>query len=294
MTNDRSTKTFIAALLLVSAVLVAMNRAVTSAPLADWWLPALLAVAGIAIAVYSPPASAATPSKTDAEKSSVREYLPPASPSSSGTASLSAGSAAVSAPAKPDTTPAPKPSHVAKTEQAAPEQNVAAETPPAPPAKKDKKATAKTQPEAEVVAATTASPPQPHETEKMGEVTPETASMVAEGKAEETPVAAKLTKKASRKVAAQETGGSATPGKPDDLLRIDGVGPKIAAALTAAGIDSFQKLANTSEAQTLEILRAAKVRVIANYTSWAQQAAYAARGDWEGLDTFNRERKTEK
>lgn len=259
MTNDRSTQTFVAALLLVAAVLIAMNRAVTSAPLADWWLPALLAVAGVAVAVYRAPAPTKTPSEEEVAQPRVREYLPPASP---------------------ETT-------------AAPEQNTATKAPPAPPAKKDRKATPKTQPEGEVVAATTASPPQPHETEKMGKVTPETASKVAEGKAEETPVAANLTKKASRRVAAQETTGTTTPGKPDDLLRIDGVGPKSVAALLAAGIDSFQKLANTSEAQTLEILRAAKVRVVANYTTWAQQAAYAARGDWEGLDRFNRERKAE-
>lgn len=290
MTNDRSTRTFIAAILLLAAVLVAMNRAVTSASLTDWWLPLLLAVIGIAVAVYRTPASSAASSEEDTKKPVVREYLPSGGAE---TASLSATSAAVSAPAKPDTTPAPKPSHVAKTEHAEAEQNMATETPPAPPAKKDRQATAKTAPEAEVVAATTASPPQPHETEKMGEVTPETASKVAEGKADETSVAANITKSASRKVAQQEKTGAATPGKPDDLVRIDGIGPKVAAALIAAGVDSFQKLANTSEDRTLEILRDAKVRVVGNYSSWAQQAAYAARGDWEGLDTFNRERKAE-
>jgi predicted flap endonuclease-1-like 5' DNA nuclease len=289
MSNDRPTQTFVAALLLVAAVLVAMNRAVTAAPLGDWWLAGLLAVAGIVVAVYRPSTAPAASSEEQLEKSSTSEALPPATTS----AALSASSAGVSARAKPDTPAAPQPSHVAKTEHATPEQNKETQSPPAPPPDVSKTATPKTAPEAQVVMEATAAAPQPHETEMTGEVTPETASKVARGKADETPVAEKLTKKASRKVAAQETSGAATAGKPDDLLRIDGIGPKIAAALLTAGIDSFQKLANTSEAQTLEILRAAKVRVIANYTTWPQQASYAARGDWEGLDRFNSERKTQ-
>jgi predicted flap endonuclease-1-like 5' DNA nuclease len=235
----------------------------------------------------------------------VREYLPPSVsaeklPASAETAPPAKKSGGAAPKAQPEvsavmdsTAPAPQPSHVAKTELAAPEQITAADAPPAPPAKKDRKATAKTQPEAHVVMESTAASPQSYETEKTGQITPETAEQVAEGKSEETPVAAKLTKKASRRVATQETTGAGTPGKPDDLLRIDGVGPKSVSALQAAGIDSFQKLANTSEAQILEILTVAKVRLVANYTTWAQQAAYAARGDWEGFDRFNHERKAQ-
>jgi len=284
MTNDRSTQTFVAALLLVAAVLVAMNRAVTGAPLGDWWLAAVLAVAGIAAAVYRTPTA---PAEKEAEPPGTSEYLPPASID---TASLSAGSV-TSAPAESEPTPAPEPSHVAKTEYAESQKIASTDAPPAPPPDDSDQASLKTQPEEQIVMEATADPPQPGEVEHVGEITHETANKVAEGNAEETPVAEKLTKRASRKVAAQETTSEGTVGKPDDLVRIDGIGPKIAAALIAAGIDSFQKLANTSEEQTLEILRAAKVRVVSNYTTWAQQAAYAARGDWEGLDRFNRERK---
>jgi predicted flap endonuclease-1-like 5' DNA nuclease len=205
---------FVAVLLLVAAVLVAVDRAVESAPLADWWLPALLAIVGIGVAVYRAPAPAAPPSEEEAPRPPVREYLPPAQPPAS-------------LPASGET-------------EATAEQITTEEATPAAPAKRVRKTAAKPQPEAQ-----------------------------------------------------PETIATATTGKPDDLLRIDGIGPKIAAALQAAGIDSFQKLADTSEAQMLEILRAAKVRVVANYATWAQQAAFAVRGDWEGLDRFNRERKAE-
>jgi len=73
-----------------------------------------------------------------------------------------------------------------------------------------------------------------------------------------------------------------TEGGMDDLTKLNGIGPKSAAALTAAGIDTYQKLASASEEQIRAAV--AGVRLVGDVTSWASQAAYAARGDWAGLD----------
>lgn len=77
----------------------------------------------------------------------------------------------------------------------------------------------------------------------------------------------------------------------DNLELIDGIGPKIAAALKAAGIDTFEKLSAASESDLLGILEAASVRAISGVSSWAEQAQFAFRGDWAGLDKFNDARK---
>ena len=391
MTTDRSARTLIAAFLILAAVFVAMNRAVVSAPLVDWWLPIVLAIAGIAVAL------APTRTRTQVDTfpplevaPRVREYLPPAAslPASPETASLpqSAESASVMSPASPETaqepavavdeaggavsaatsdvpttpetpaTPVPvepvpaspqtpvgtveaeaieevpispetpaaqpgaeavpaspetaaadtdvtlvqpiappsaqEPSHMARTEHAPEEQIAEREAPPAPPVKEGEPETAlRTEPEEQVVLESTADAPQPYETAQHGEITPDAAARVAEGQGETTHIAANLTEPAPADVQAQEVAGKGTAGKPDDLTRIDGIGEKLASVLRAAGIDSFQKLANASDTQLQDILQSAKVRVRGNSATWAQQAAYAAQGDWEGFNRYNHERK---
>lgn len=68
---------------------------------------------------------------------------------------------------------------------------------------------------------------------------------------------------------------------PDDLTRIEGIGPKIAAVLNEAGVHTFGQLAALNVEQIKGIL-AGKVR-LARPDTWPEQAALAARGDWEGL-----------
>jgi large subunit ribosomal protein L21 len=65
----------------------------------------------------------------------------------------------------------------------------------------------------------------------------------------------------------------------DDLKKIDGIGPKIADALVAAGIDSFAKLAASSEDDLKAALSG--VRAPANVGSWSAQAAELAKKDGE-------------
>ena len=72
------------------------------------------------------------------------------------------------------------------------------------------------------------------------------------------------------------------PVPPDDLKRIEGVGPKISGVLQGAGITTFRQLAAADVGQLRQILREAGVRA-ANPTTWPEQAGLAAAGQWDGL-----------
>ena len=76
------------------------------------------------------------------------------------------------------------------------------------------------------------------------------------------------------------------PAAPDDLTKIEGIGPKMNAALNAAGITTFARLAQASEEELRAAIEAAGMRFAPSVSTWAEQAAYAARGDWDGLAAF--------
>lgn len=67
-----------------------------------------------------------------------------------------------------------------------------------------------------------------------------------------------------------------SPPAPDDLRRIDGIGPKISSVLQASGIRTFAQLAETDTAQLKDILRDAGIR--ANPGTWPEQASLATVG----------------
>jgi predicted flap endonuclease-1-like 5' DNA nuclease len=77
---------------------------------------------------------------------------------------------------------------------------------------------------------------------------------------------------------------SPTP-MPDDLTRIEGIGPKISSVMQAAGITTFTQLASSEVNQIGQILEDAdpRLRRLADPTTWPEQAHLAAAGDWEGL-----------
>ncbi|MDX2160930.1 MAG: hypothetical protein SF162_06355 [bacterium] len=77
----------------------------------------------------------------------------------------------------------------------------------------------------------------------------------------------------------------------DDLVRLDGIGPRIAGVLVEANIDTFAKLAATPEERLREILTDAGIRLVSNLVTWPEQAAFAMKGDWEGLDRYVAETK---
>lgn len=74
--------------------------------------------------------------------------------------------------------------------------------------------------------------------------------------------------------------------KSDDLTVVEGIGPKMASALKAAGITTYRQLAEADEARLMAALEAAGLRFAPSLPTWPEQAAYAARGDWDGLKQF--------
>lgn len=80
---------------------------------------------------------------------------------------------------------------------------------------------------------------------------------------------------------------------PDDLKKIEGIGPKIARVLGAAGVLTFAQLATLNADRIREILVAEDPRLgrISNPDTWAEQAVLAAAGKWDELDTLQDELK---
>ena len=91
----------------------------------------------------------------------------------------------------------------------------------------------------------------------------------------------------TKKVAANagtKTVKSKSSGKPDDLTKVEGIGPKIAGLLHAGGIKTFKALSQTSVNRIQEILNAAGPRYQMHKPgSWPKQAGLAASGKWDAL-----------
>lgn len=84
--------------------------------------------------------------------------------------------------------------------------------------------------------------------------------------------------------------------KKDNLIIVEGIGPKIAELLNNDGIFSFEQLANTDIATLQGILEKAGARFqMHKPDTWAEQARYAANGQFEELkawqETLNAGRK---
>ena len=76
-----------------------------------------------------------------------------------------------------------------------------------------------------------------------------------------------------------------TPVKPDDLVIIEGIGPKIASVLQENGITTFAQLAAADVASLRAILLAASLR-LADPATWPDQARLAAEGRWSDLQAM--------
>ncbi|WP_051432660.1 helix-hairpin-helix domain-containing protein, partial [Promicromonospora kroppenstedtii] len=74
--------------------------------------------------------------------------------------------------------------------------------------------------------------------------------------------------------------------EPQDLQRIEGIGPKIEAALTAAGYTTYAKVAGASEDELRAALAASGIKFAPAATSWADQAQYLVDGDEDGLREY--------
>ena len=96
--------------------------------------------------------------------------------------------------------------------------------------------------------------------------------------------------------AARDVAGSAVDDmglkSTDDLTRIEGIGPQIAALLMEAGIATFADLALTKPARLEKILSAGGGRFnFSNPTTWPKQANLAALGKWQELQELQDELK---
>ena len=78
--------------------------------------------------------------------------------------------------------------------------------------------------------------------------------------------------------------------KGDDLKLVEGIGPKIAELLVAAGIDTFAKLADTDADKIKAILEEAGSNFASHDpTTWPQQAKLAAEGKFDELKALQDE-----
>jgi predicted flap endonuclease-1-like 5' DNA nuclease len=77
----------------------------------------------------------------------------------------------------------------------------------------------------------------------------------------------------------------AAPAQPDDLAMLEGIGPKIASVLQAAGISTFSQLASADLNRITQVLQDAGLR-LADPATWPEQARLAAEGKWEELKTL--------
>ena len=80
----------------------------------------------------------------------------------------------------------------------------------------------------------------------------------------------------------------ALPVQPDDLKKIEGIGPKVASLLIENGIATFAQLAETPVEKLEEILDANRLQMM-HPGSWPRQAKLAADGDWEAFQKLTEE-----
>lgn len=76
--------------------------------------------------------------------------------------------------------------------------------------------------------------------------------------------------------------------EPDDLTKIEGIGPKISSTFQAAGINTFDQLGATDVEKLQAILDGAGIR-LGNPATWPEQARLAAAEDWGALETLQDE-----
>jgi hypothetical protein len=81
------------------------------------------------------------------------------------------------------------------------------------------------------------------------------------------------------------------PGKEaDDLVKIEGIGPKVAKVLGEAGIKTFDDLAHSNVADVQKLLNDSGMQMM-NPEGWIDQAKLATKGDWKAFEKMQSELK---
>jgi predicted flap endonuclease-1-like 5' DNA nuclease len=115
------------------------------------------------------------------------------------------------------------------------------------------------------------------------------------GREEEEPSEAEpqvepVASKASTVAAEPAAEAPSQPVKPDDLKKIEGIGPKVSGLLNQAGIMTFQQMVDAGAEKLESILDQAGLQML-DADTWPEQAKLAAAGDWEGLKKLQDELK---
>lgn len=259
--HDPSPRALAAAVVLLAAILMISRLIIERAPAREWGIALLLLALGIGLLLWDSYARRPLPRRDDAgtalqSEPVIREYLPPAP------------SAALIAPAPAATAQAEL--HQAKTNpipdaQAEPAVMSISETSAPPSAEPDARVDAASEAEPAADSASTDDPGT------------DVKAQTAEGSAEPEQPAHSEPPTSRAKAAAAD----------DDLTIIEGIGPKISAALSAAGIRTYADLAAASETQIREILAQAHLRIVGSVSdmisTWAEQASLAAAGQLDAL-----------
>jgi predicted flap endonuclease-1-like 5' DNA nuclease len=131
--------------------------------------------------------------------------------------------------------------------------------------------------------------PEP-EPEPVAEVVEEPAveEPVVEPEPEVEPVAEVVEEPASEVVVVPAQAAAVEDVEPDNLRRIEGIGPKMSAALIGAGIKTYRQLAETDVDTLRAAIEAAGLRFAPSIVTWSRQAQHLADGDEEGFADLTR------
>ena len=112
----------------------------------------------------------------------------------------------------------------------------------------------------------------------------ETKETIAKAKPKKAAPKAKAETPKAKPVAKASTGNG------DDLRKIEGIGPKIAEILTNGGFGTFDALSQADVSKLSELLAEAGNRYkMHDPTTWPEQAAMAAAGNWDQLKKWQDE-----
>lgn len=122
----------------------------------------------------------------------------------------------------------------------------------------------------------------PHVTEQLSEAEAQIASLREQLAAETETVVQRLIPEPVEE--------AAPPVQPDDLKKIEGIGPKVAQVLNEDGILTFAQLAQADVSRLRAILQEAGPRFkMMEPDSWPEQASLAGKGDWDALEKLQDE-----
>lgn len=255
---DFSIRLLLAIFAWLAAGFLAMNNiAANETALDAWWLPLLLTLLGAALLLIQQLRIGVTPEMESEAEAAITAAQP--------RLLLPVPDAAVApiAETEPETPPAAEEA----IEAAAASEGIAQEPEPEPVAPVEAEVEAEPEPEAEA---------EPETEDISGTPTPEP---------EPVSTSPQMNTTANRSVS-QKTSERVQDDRPDDLTRIEGIGKKMSAALIAAGLDTFGKVAAASEDDLRAAIDAAGMRFSPSLVTWAKQASFAAQDDWDGLQAY--------